>query len=100
MSIFSTVVFVLAAVLVLPALLMLRGSTGWLHSFKKGKYTDAKAYSRLLGKTLLGIALSLAGSGLAALINAIPVIVPVIILIAGIIVTMAFACKIAKEYYK
>lgn len=96
MPIYTTVMLVLTAALMIPALLLCAGETGWLYSFGRASVKDKRAYAKLLGRAVAALGLCTLASGLLALLS-IPA--AVIVLAAGFTVTFIVITRKAKEHY-
>lgn len=64
MKVYSVLMFITAIAFGLVSVLFLCGETGWLRSFKMARYTDEKAYTKLIGKSLLYMAFVMIISGI------------------------------------
>lgn len=94
----SIVLFVFAGALLIAALLLYKGETGWLRSFDRAVYKDREEYARFLGKTIAVTALCCALGGVAGLF--LGVLGALGIAAAGIIATVIIAAKKSVDYYK
>ncbi len=95
--IYRTILFIIAAALLIAALLLSKGETGWLYTFERAAYKDKLQYAKFLGRILAYIALAMIVSGLASFLN---LTLAVILLIAGVIASIVYCVKKAPDYYK
>ena len=97
MPIYTTVMLVLAAALVLAGLLLHCGQTGWLYSFNRSEVRDKAAYARYLGKSVASMGLMTLLDGLVYLLGG--PIPAVVLLIVGFVAAMVIIAKGASKYY-
>lgn len=98
MPIFSIVVFVFAAILLIPAALFLKGETGWFFRFERAAYKDKLEYSKFLGRCTLAMGIAPVVSGIVRLFAPLPLCL--VLLIGGMIATLVVISKRAVSYYR
>ena len=97
MKVYSVLMFITAIAFGLVSVLFLCGETGWLRSFKMARYTDEKAYAKLIGKSLLYMAFVMIISGMVNLFT--KTVFSIIILAGGFIGIFILLCKKARKFY-
>lgn len=97
MKVYSVLMFITAIAFGLVSVLFLCGETGWLRSFKMARYTDEKAYTKLIGKSLLYMAFVMIISGIVNIFT--KTVFSIIILSGGCIGIFILLCKKARKFY-
>lgn len=91
------VLYILAIVLLLMAILVSKGETGLIRTFNFTKVKDKNEYARFLGKAIALEALAvMLGAGICLIIN---VKVGIALLIILVIAALVFISKKSHKYY-
>lgn len=102
MLIFSTLMFVTAALFLVLAVCVYRGNTKLIHSYHqtKVKASDQKAYGKAFAKGLFSIAFTLFTSGIASLFGKDHELTAMIVavLLIGLTISFAILWIVQKKY--
>lgn len=98
MPIYTCIMIAIAAATLIAGGLLCAGQYGWLYSFNRSAHKDDKAYSRYLGKSVIGLGVIALASGLIFMaLGAIPAVA---LLIAGALTAFVIIAKDANKHYR
>lgn len=102
MLIYSVIMFLVAAMFLIFAVLVYRGHTSLIHSYHQSKVAekDKPAYGRAVSKTLFGISAALIISGIVGLLgdSGEIAIIAVVLLFVGFIPPIILFIRSQKKY--
>lgn len=102
MVVFAVFMLVLAAVFLAFGVLLRRGHTGLIHDYHQQRVpeTERRAYGKAMARGMFVLSLSMAVSGVTMLpgVFSIPRAVPVVVLFAGIAVSLVLLIRAQKKY--
>ena len=102
MLVYSVIMFLSTALLMLVSIAIYKGKTNLIHSYHQTKVADKSAYGRAFGKALFIVAMAPFFSGVISLLGSSDTmaVIAVAILIIGIVIGMGFIVKVQMKYNK
>lgn len=102
MLVYSLIMFLSTALLMLVSIAIYKGKTNLIHSYHQTKVADKSAYGRAFGKALFIVAMAPLFSGVIGLLGSSDTmaVIAVAILIIGIVIGMGFIVKVQMKYNK
>ena len=97
---YAMILFVTAAVFAVVAVLIYRGRTDLIHAYHQTKVTDRSGYAKAMGKAMFVNVVSMAISGVIALLGESPVIVwsAITVLMIGLGAGIGCIFRVQKKY--
>ena len=102
MLVYSVIMFLSTALLMLVSIAIYKGKTNLIHSYHQTKVADKSAYGRAFGKALFIVAMAPLFSGVIGLLGSSDTmaVISVAIVIIGIVIGMGFIVKVQMKYNK
>lgn len=100
MTVYSILLFLVAALLAWVGAMIYKGNTQLIHAYHQSKVSDADrpAYARAFAKGIFVLAAALLLSGVLALWGASGMAVSLIMLFAGLLVSFILLYRVQKEF--
>ena len=98
MMLYAILMFAVAAVFGLVAVLIYKGRTQLIHDYHQTKVTDQAGYGKAFGKAMAVIAAAMTLSGVIALFGESAMWVAVAVLTVGMIAGLAAIIRVQKKY--
>ena len=98
MMLYAILMFAVAAVFGLVAVLIYKGRTQLIHDYHQAKVTDQTGYGKAFGKAMAVIAAAMTLSGVIALFGESAMWVAVAVLTVGMIAGLAAIIRVQKKY--
>ena len=98
MIIYSVILFCVAIVFAVIAVLVYKGKTNLIHDYHQTKVTDKAGYGKALGKAMAVIAAAMVLSGAFSLFGQSAMLGAVAVLVVGLIAGMAAIVRVQKKY--
>ncbi len=98
MIVYAIIMFVVAVIFGLAAVLIYKGKTNLIHDYHQTKVTDKAGYGKAFGKAMAVIAAAMALSGAIAVFGESAMWGAVVVLIVGLIVGIVTIVRVQKKY--
>ncbi len=98
MIVYSIVMFVIAAALIVIGVLVCRGRTELIHAYHQKRVTDKAGYGRAMGKALWVVSLPLIAAGVTAFFT--DSIALTLILLVGLPLSFLPLARVQRKYNK
>ena len=98
MILFAVILFAVAVLFGVLAVLIYRGKTELIHDYHRTRVTDKAGYGKAFGKTLAVIAIAMALSGGIALFGEAAMGISMAVLFLGLAVGIAAILRVQKKY--
>ena len=98
MLVYAIVMFAIAALFVVLAVLICRGKTELIHGYHRTKVTDQAAYGKAFGRALSAIPVGMIASGTIALFGEKVMWAAVAVLLLGLGIGLIAIFRVQKKY--
>ncbi len=99
MSLYSVILFLVAALFTVLGIAIYKGKTDLIHDYHQTKVTDKTAYGKAFGKAMLVIATVMLLSGIIGLFEKLAMLA-VVILIIGLVIGIGCIVAVQRKYNK
>ena len=98
MIVYTIVMFAVAAIFAVLAVLIYKGKTGLIHDYHQTKVTDKDGYGKAFGKAMAVLAAAMALSGAVSLFGEGVMWIAVAVLLAGFLIGSVAIVRVQKKY--